>query len=99
VQKTILAREIGAARSLIVAVYPSRGLDVGATESVRRQLINMRDDGLGILLFSEDLDELMQVSDRIAVIFEGRIMDILDAGKIDIEHIGMLMAGMKTEVD
>ncbi len=99
VQKTILAREIGAARSLIIAVYPSRGLDVGATESVRRQLINMRDEGLGVLLFSEDLDELMQVSDRIAVIFEGRIMDIFDAENIDIEHIGMLMAGMKTEVD
>ena len=68
-----------------------------ATESVRRQLNNMRDEGLGILLVSEDLDELLQVSDRIAVMFEGRFMDIFDAEKADIENIGMLMAGMNAE--
>jgi len=97
IQKTILAREIGAARTVMVAVYPSRGLDVGATETVRRQLINQRDGGLGVLFFSEDLDELLQVSDRIAVLFEGRIMGIFDADKADIEQIGMLMAGMSKE--
>jgi len=74
----------------MVAVYPSRGLDVGATESVRRQLINMRDEGLGILLVSEDLDELLQVSDRIAVMFEGRFMDIFDAEKQISKILGCL---------
>jgi simple sugar transport system ATP-binding protein len=97
IQKTILAREIGAARTVMVAVYPSRGLDVGATEIVRRQLIDQRDRGLGVLFFSEDLDELLQVSDRIAVLFEGKIMGIFDADKADIEQIGMLMAGMSKE--
>lgn len=94
IQKTILAREIGAVRTVMVAVYPSRGLDVGATETVRRQLVAQRDNGLGVLFFSEDLEELLQVSDRIAVLFEGRIMDVFPAEGADMEHIGMLMAGM-----
>lgn len=97
IQKTILAREIGAARSVMVAVYPSRGLDVGATETVRRQLVSQRDAGLGVLLFSEDLDELFQVSDRIAVLFEGKLMGIFDTKSANIEHIGLLMAGMDKE--
>ncbi|MEJ5185272.1 MAG: ATP-binding cassette domain-containing protein, partial [Rectinemataceae bacterium] len=94
IQKTILAREIGAVKTVMVAVYPSRGLDVGATETVRRQLVAQRDNGLGVLFFSEDLEELLQVSDRIAVLFEGRIMDVFPAEGADMEHIGMLMAGM-----
>jgi simple sugar transport system ATP-binding protein len=97
IQKTILAREIGAARTLMVAVYPSRGLDVGATETVRRQLVSQRDAGLGVLFFSEDLDELLQISDRVAVLFEGKIMGIFDANTVNIDHIGMLMAGMDRE--
>jgi len=97
IQKTILAREIGAARTLMVAVYPSRGLDVGATETVRRQLVSQRDAGLGVLFFSEDLDELLQISDRIAVLFEGKLMGIFDANTVNIDHIGMLMAGMDRE--
>jgi len=97
IQKTILAREIGAARTVMIAVYPSRGLDVGATETVRRQLVSQRDAGLGVLFFSEDLDELLQISDRVAVLFEGRIMDIFDTNTVNIDHIGMLMAGMGEE--
>jgi len=97
IQKTILAREIGAVRTVMVAVYPSRGLDVGATEAVRKQLVAQRDAGLGVILFSEDIDELLQVSDRIAVLFEGKIMGIFDADKADIDRIGMLMAGMAEE--
>ncbi|TXT44854.1 MAG: simple sugar transport system ATP-binding protein [Spirochaetes bacterium] len=96
IQKTILAREIGACKKLLVAVYPSRGLDVGATEAVRKQLIAQRDQGLGVLFVSEDIDELVQVADRIAVMFEGRIMAILDSTSCDEETIGLLMAGVKT---
>lgn len=94
IQKTILAREIGACRNLLIAVYPSRGLDIGATESVRKQLVAQRDQGLGVLFVSEDVDELIQVADTIAVMFEGRIMDIMPAREADAETLGLLMAGV-----
>ena len=97
IQKTILAREIGACESLLVAAYPARGLDVGATESVRKEMISERDNGKGVLLVSEDLDELMSVSDRIAVMNEGRIMGIIPADKADIESLGLMMAGVPQE--
>ena len=97
IQKTILAREIGACASLLVAAYPARGLDVGATESVRKEMISERDNGKGVLLVSEDLDELMSVSDRIAVMNEGRIMGIVPADKADIESLGLMMAGVPQE--
>ena len=94
IQKTILAREIGACKSLLVASYPARGLDVGATESVRKEMIAERDNGKGVLLVSEDLDELISVSDRIAVMNEGRIMGIVNAAESDISGLGMMMAGV-----
>jgi simple sugar transport system ATP-binding protein len=94
IQKTILAREIGACKKLLIAVYPSRGLDIGATESVRRQLVAQRDNGLGVLLVSEDIDELVQVADTIAVMFEGRIMAVMPAKSTEVESIGLLMAGV-----
>jgi simple sugar transport system ATP-binding protein len=92
-QRLILAREITASQGLIITVYPSRGLDVGATESVRKTLIEQRDAGTAILLISEDLDEIRQVSDRIMVMYEGRVMGILDAKGASIQTIGMMMAG------
>jgi len=92
-QKTILAREITACGGLLVAVHPTRGLDVGATEAVRRMLLAERAKGTAILLISEDLEELLAVADRIAVIFEGRIMGILPAAQAGIETLGLLMAG------
>lgn len=95
IQKTILAREIGACRKLLVAVYPSRGLDIGATESVRKQLVSQRDEGLGVLFVSEDIDELIQVADTIAVMFEGRIMATMPAAEADAEALGLLMAGVE----
>ncbi len=95
IQKTILAREIRACSSLLVAVYPSRGLDIGATESVRRQLAAQRDDGLGVLFVSEDIDELIQVADTIAVLFEGRIMATMKATEASHEALGLLMAGVE----
>lgn len=92
-QKTILAREITASRGLMVAVHPTHGLDVGAAEAVRAALLEQRDEGAAILLISEDLDELLTVADRIAVIYEGEIMGIVDADDADTEHIGLMMAG------
>jgi len=96
-QRLILAREITASQGLILTVYPSRGLDVGATESVRKTLIEQRDIGRAILLISEDLDEIRQLSDRIMVMYEGRVMGILDADGASIDTIGMMMAGQHTE--
>jgi ABC-type uncharacterized transport system ATPase subunit len=93
IQKTILAREIDACAGLLVAVYPSRGLDVGATESVRARLLEQRDCGRAVLLISEDLEELLTIADRIAVLFEGRIMGVLPAETADLRTLGLLMAG------
>jgi len=94
IQKAILAREIGSCTSLLIAVYPSRGLDIGATEAVRKELVAERDRGLGVLLVSEDIDELLSVADTIAVLFEGRVMGLFPSAEADAERIGALMAGM-----
>ncbi len=95
IQKAILAREIDACAGLLVAVYPSRGLDVGATEAVRRRLLEQRDAGRAVLLISEDLEELLTIADRIAVMFEGRVMGIVPADTTDIETLGLMMAGAR----
>jgi simple sugar transport system ATP-binding protein len=92
-QKTILAREIMACEGVLVAVHPTRGLDVGATEAVRQLLLQERDKGTAVLLISEDLDELMEVSDRIAVMFEGQIEEVVPTETADIDSIGLMMAG------
>lgn len=95
IQKTILAREIDSCGGILIAVYPSRGLDVGATEAVRQNIIKQRDKGNAVLLVSEELEELLMVADRIAVMFEGRIMDIVNATDATTEELGMLMAGVE----
>ncbi len=92
-QKVILAREISSEPQVIVASYPTRGLDIGATENVRNILVEERSQGAAILLISEDLDEVFALSDRIVVLFEGRIMGIVDATEVDREQIGLMMAG------
>jgi ABC-type uncharacterized transport system ATPase subunit len=92
-QKALLAREITAGGELMVAVHPTRGLDIGATEWVQRRLLEQRQKGASILLISEDLDELLAISDRIAVMYEGRIMGIVPADQADVEEIGLMMAG------
>jgi len=97
IQKTILAREIGACRELLIAVYPARGLDVGATESVRKEIIAERDNGKAVLLVSEDLEELISVADKIAVMSEGEIMGIVDAETAKVESLGLMMAGVSLE--
>lgn len=97
IQKTILAREIGACRGLLIAVYPARGLDVGATESIRKEIIAERDSGNAVLLVSEDLEELISVSDRIAVMSEGKIMGIVNAETAKVESLGLMMAGVSLD--
>ncbi len=94
IQKTILAREIDACGGLLVAAYPSRGLDVGATEAVRKEMVAQRDKGKAVLLVSEDLEELLSVADRIAVMFEGQVMGVVDSAAADIGTLGLMMAGV-----
>ena len=98
-QKLILAREFSQNPNVIVAIYPTRGLDVGATENVHRLLIEERDRGSGILLISEDLDELLSLSDRLAVIYEGKIVGEVPPDDERVDEIGLLMAGTKQEVE
>jgi ABC-type uncharacterized transport system ATPase subunit len=93
-QKVILARELEQNPKCLVANQPTCGLDVGVIEYVHRQLLHLREAGVGILLISEDLDEIFALSDRIAVLFKGRIMDIVDIKDAHIERIGLLMAGI-----
>jgi simple sugar transport system ATP-binding protein len=97
IQKIVLAREISRNPRAIIAAQPTRGLDIGAAEYVREQLIRQRSEGAAVLLISEDLDEIFALSDRIAVIYEGKIMDILDREEATRETVGLLMAGVKSE--
>jgi ABC-type uncharacterized transport system ATPase subunit len=93
VQKVVLARELSSRPRVIVAANPTRGLDVGATESVRELLIKAAGEGVGILLISEDLDEILALADRIAVIYEGRIAGVVPRDEADTQRIGLMMAG------
>jgi len=95
IQKVILARELSENPSLIVAVHPTYGLDIGATEQVRQVLLVQRERGAATLLISEDLEEIMTLSDRILVLFNGEVMGILEAESADIEVIGLMMAGTR----
>jgi general nucleoside transport system ATP-binding protein len=92
-QKLVLARELEWARDLIVANNPYRGLDVGATAEVREQLLDACSGGAGVLVISPDLDELFDISDRLVVLFEGRIVGELDAREAEVREVGRLMAG------
>jgi len=95
IQRLILARELSEKPCLIVAAHPTYGLDVGATEYIRSLLLKQREMGAAILLVSEDLEEIMSLSNRIAVMFEGEIMGIVSAERAEIEEIGLMMAGAK----
>lgn len=94
IQKVILAREITRKPKALVAAYPIRGLDIGASEYVHDQLIQAREDGMAILLISEELDELLDLCDRIAVIYEGKILDVLPREECTKQELGLLMAGV-----
>ncbi len=97
IQKVVLARELSRQPRAIIAAQPTRGLDIGATEYVREQLLEQRRQGAAILLISEDLDEILALSDRIAVIYEGQIMDIVPRTNAAPEKLGLLMAGIRPE--
>jgi simple sugar transport system ATP-binding protein len=92
-QRVILAREISGKPALLLAVQPTRGLDVGAIEGVQRLLLAQREAGAAILLISEELEELLALSDRIYVIYEGKIMGEVQGDNMDIQTIGMMMTG------
>ena len=94
-QKLIVARELDRNPDIVLAVQPTRGLDIGATEYIHKQLIAQRDNGKGVLLVSLELDEVMDVSDRILVIYEGEIVGDLNPKDITIEELGLYMAGSK----
>jgi len=97
-QKLLVTREMHTATSVLIAVHPTRGLDVAATENVRNFLVHYRNNGGGVLLISEDLDEVLLMSDRILVIYEGQIMGEFDAAyvdKVDKEEIGLQMGGKR----
>ena len=92
-QKLILARELSAPIRVLIASSPTRGLDIGAIESVQKTLLAQKAQGLAILLISEDLDEILALSDRVAVMYEGELRGPLDAAGIDVEAVGLMMAG------
>lgn len=94
-QKAIVAREIDKNPELLVAVQPTRGLDVGAIEYIHKQLVAQRDAGKGVLLVSLELDEVMNVSDRILVMYEGEIVGEFDPKKVTVEELGLYMAGSR----
>ncbi|MDL2219652.1 ABC transporter ATP-binding protein [Ruminococcaceae bacterium OttesenSCG-928-O06] len=96
-QKAIVAREIEQAPEILVAVQPTRGLDVGAIEYIHKKLVEERDAGKGILLVSLELDEVMNLSDRILVIYEGEIVADLDPAKVTVQELGLYMAGSKRD--
>jgi len=98
-QKVILAREISCCPRLMVAVQPTRGLDVGAIESIQSLLLEQRENGTAILLISEELEELLSLSDRIAVIYEGELMGVVDAADANLTNIGLMMTGsMRSQI-
>lgn len=98
-QKAIVAREIDRDPDLLIAVQPTRGLDVGAIEYIHKKLVAERDEGKGILLVSLELDEVMNVSDRILVIYEGEIVAELDPKTVTVQELGLYMAGSKRGAD
>ncbi len=96
-QKAIVAREIDKDPQLLIAVQPTRGLDVGAIEYIHKQIVAQRDAGKAVLLVSLELDEVMSLSDRILVMYEGEIVGELDPKKTTVEELGLYMAGAKRE--
>ena len=92
-QKVVLARELGTRPQLLIASQPTRGLDVGSIEFVHSRLVSQRDEGLAVLLVSSELDEVLSLADRVAVIYRGKIVAELEGDAIDREKVGLLMAG------
>jgi general nucleoside transport system ATP-binding protein len=96
-QKTIVAREFSRPSKLLIAAQPTRGLDVGSIEFIHKQIVAMRDSGTAVLLISAELDEILSLSDRVAVMYAGQIIDILPIEDADRNRVGLLMAGVRSE--
>jgi len=96
-QKVIIAREIGLSPDVLVVAQPTRGLDVGAIEYIRKRIVDERDKGRAVLLVSFELDEIMNLCDRIAIISKGEIVGTFAAGEVDEHQIGFMMAGMRLD--
>ncbi len=94
IQKLLLARELSGHPKILIAASPTRGLDVAATESVRGLVAESADRGIGVLLISEDLDEVLDLSDRIAVMYRGQVVGVVDRDDADVDQIGLMMAGV-----
>jgi simple sugar transport system ATP-binding protein len=94
IQKLILARELSRQPGVLIAAQPTRGVDIGSTEYIHRRLIDQRARGTATLLISEDLDEVRNLSDRIAVMYEGRIMGVVERDRATVEQLGLMMAGV-----
>jgi simple sugar transport system ATP-binding protein len=98
IQKLILARELADNPRVLIASQPTRGVDIGASEYIHHRLLAERENGTAVLLISEDLDEVMALSDRIVVMYEGRIVGEVQRGAFDVKFIGALMAGADPEI-
>ncbi len=96
-QKVIIARELSRPIKLLIASQPTRGLDVGSIEFIHHRIVEARDKGTAVLLISAELDEILSLSDRIAVMYKGQVLDTLDARTATREQLGLLMAGVKQE--
>jgi simple sugar transport system ATP-binding protein len=94
IQKLIMARELSRQPKVLIASQPTRGVDIGATGYIHQQILNQREAGTAILLISEDLDEIRALSDRIAVIYEGKIVGLVERNQATVEQIGLMMAGI-----
>ncbi len=94
IQKLILARELSRQPSVLIAAQPTRGVDIGASEYIHQRLLQQRQAGTATLLISEDLDEIRALSDRIAVIYEGKIVGVVNANEATVEQLGLMMAGV-----
>ena len=97
-QKMVVAREFSRPINLLIAAQPTRGIDVGSIEFIHNQIVAKRDEGIAVLLVSAELDEIMALSDRIAVMYKGEIIDIIDRADATREGLGLLMAGVKQEL-
>jgi len=96
-QKVIVARELNRPVKLVVAAQPTRGLDVGSIEFIHHRIIEQRDAGCAVLLVSAELDEVLSLSDRVAVMYKGEILDVLPIEVATRERVGLLMAGIKEQ--
>jgi ABC-type uncharacterized transport system ATPase subunit len=97
IQKLIMARELSRTPSVLIAAQPTRGVDIGSTEYIHQRLVEQREKGTATLLISEDLDEIRNLSNRIAVMYEGRIMGIVERDQASVEQLGLMMAGVSPQ--